>query len=243
MNPLSDAAHALRDPALKRDYNRRLFHEVAPRYDLVTRVLSFGRDRHWKNILIRHLPASGVHRALDLACGTGDITRALRDRYPEAEITGIDLCPEMLERARALAPGGIQFVEGDMTDTGLDAASLDLVTGGYALRNAPDLEAALAETRRLLRDGGTAAFLDFSAPANPLLRKLEYGALWFWGALWGLLLHGNPRVYAYIARSLARFPDRASFHRRLADHGLTPLHTQRFMLGMIELVVCKRGKP
>lgn len=241
MNPLARTHEALSDPDRKRSYNRNLFKEVAPRYDLITRLLSFGRDVHWKKWMLNQLPGQNVKRALDLACGTGDITRALAERYPEAEITGLDLTPEMLELAKDLAKPGIHFVEGDMTDTGRESDSFNVITGGYALRNAPDLQAALSEVQRLLRPGGQAAFLDFSAPANAVLRRLHYGLLLSWGAFWGLALHGDPRVYAYIARSLAHFPDRESLHHRFAAAGLPLRKSRRFMFGMIEVVICEKS--
>lgn len=240
MNPLSQTHQALADPDLKRAYNRALFREVAPRYDLVTRILSFGRDAAWKSWLLRQLPETGIHQALDLACGTGDITRALAEKYPDAEVTGLDLTPEMLALARSLSPEGPHFVQGDMMRTGKLSESCDLITGGYALRNAPDLQAALCEIHRLLRPGATAAFLDFSAPAHPLLRKCHYALLWFWGALWGLLLHGDPRVYAYIARSLAHFPDRRTLHEQMKKQQLPVVQSRRFMFGMIEGIVCRK---
>ncbi len=241
MNSLAHADHALQSPDAKRDYNRRLFRVVAPRYDLVTRLLSFGRDAAWKRWMLSNLPAAGPRHILDLACGTGDLARALARRYPDARVTGLDLTPEMLHHA-APAPN-VEWRVGDMCDTGLPDASQDLITGGYALRNAPDLDIALAEIHRLLRPGGTAAFLDFSAPSSPLLRRIHHGLLLFWGGLWGLLLHGDPRVYAYIARSLARYPDRDALRQQLASHPLQILTTRRFMSGMIEVLILQKSTP
>lgn len=235
MNTLAHADHALQTPDAKRDYNRRLFRVVAPRYDLVTRLLSFGRDAAWKRWMLSQLPPTGPRDILDLACGTGDLTRALALRYPAARVTGLDLTPEMLHHA-APAPN-VHFRIGDMCHTALPDASQDLITGGYALRNAPDLDTALSEIRRLLRPGGTAAFLDFSAPRSPLLRRLNHTLLLFWGGLWGLLLHRDPRVYAYIARSLARYPDRATLRQKLQTHSLHLHHARRFMFGMIEVIL------
>lgn len=240
MNALSNTRLALSQPDLKRSYNRTLFKEVAPRYDLITRVLSFGRDTAWKKWMLQHLPPDHINDALDLACGTGDITRELSKLYPEAKVIGLDLTPEMLSIARSKSSAGLTYMEGDMMQTGLNTESFDLITGGYALRNAPDLNAALREIHRLLRPGGRAAFLDFSAPRSVLLRKTQYGVLWIWGALWGLFLHGNPRVYAYIARGLAQFPDRQKFRQHLLDHKLIETDHKQFMLGMIEVIICKK---
>lgn len=239
MTAHTHARLALLNPATKREYNRRLFQDVAPRYNLITRLLSFGRDAAWKRWMIEHLPVH-ITSAMDLACGTGDITRALSVRHPDAAIVGLDLTPEMLEIAKRQSPEKIRYLLGDMTNTGSRNASYDLVTGGYALRNAPDLESALQETVRILHPGGTAAFLDFSAPENRWLRKIHYLLLLVWGAFWGLILHGNPRIYAYIARSLERFPNRASFFNLLESAGLVVIESRRFMLGMIEVVICRK---
>lgn len=225
-------------PETKRLYNRNLFKEVAPRYDLITRILSFGRDLHWKRWLLKSLPDAPQSDILDLACGTGDLTRALANRYPDARVTGLDLTPEML--ALANGPKQITWQEGDMCDLKKDDACIDIITGGYALRNAPDLDLCLQEISRVLRPSGTAAFLDFSAPISPALRKLYYGLLWSWGALWGLLLHGKPSVYAYIAKSLARFPDRQQLRNQLEKNQLPVVNHRRFMLGMIEVIICKK---
>ena len=137
----------LSDPAAKLEYNRRLFSPVAEVYPLVTKILSFGRDAAWKRTLIRSLPRQGAAAILDLACGPGDLTFPLSDRYPQAQIAGIDLNPAMLERARAnleAAPASLKdrvtFSEGDMNALGFADASFDLITGGYALRNSPDLK-------------------------------------------------------------------------------------------------------
>lgn len=240
MNPLSNAHIALADPDLKRTYNRTLFKEVAPRYDLITRILSLGRDRSWKKWMLNQLPHEHETNVLDIACGTGDITRALQSRFPRASVKGLDLTLEMLEIARTKSNTDLEFIEGDMMQTNLDSGSFDIITGGYALRNAPDLNQALREVYRLLRPGGYAAFLDFSAPVNPYVRKLHYGLLWFWGALWGWLLHGNPRVYAYIARSLSHYPDHQHLHQQFSDHHMKEVTHRKFMLGMIEVIILRK---
>ncbi|WFB36684.1 ubiquinone/menaquinone biosynthesis methyltransferase [Kiritimatiellota bacterium B12222] len=225
-------------PESKRSYNRSLFKEVAPQYDRVTRVLSFGQDASWKKWLLKQLPSDNPHEILDLACGTGDLTRALATQYPHAHVTGLDLTPEMLTLAQG--PHQITWQEGDMCDLDIADHSIDVVTGGYALRNAPDLETCIQEISRVLRPGGTAAFLDFSAPVNPWLRKLHFGLLWIWGAIWGTCFHGKPSVYTYIADSLARFPDHKQLRTHFATHHLIEVTHRRYMMGMIEIIVFKK---
>jgi demethylmenaquinone methyltransferase/2-methoxy-6-polyprenyl-1,4-benzoquinol methylase len=232
----------LRRPASKRDYNRRLFRAVAPRYGAVTRLLSFGMDAFWKRALVARLPrgAGDNPRALDLACGTGDLSLRLARRFPAGRIEGLDLSAAMLARARRRArrrrgAGAIGFRLGDLGRLPYPEASFQLVTGGYALRNAPDLRECLREVYRVLAPGGTAAFLDFNRSPAPWLGRLQVRLLSAWGGLWGRLLHGNPEVYAYIARTLALFPDRARFEALLRELGFRRVRSRLPPGGFVSL--------
>lgn len=231
----------LRRPASKRDYNRRVFRAVAPRYGVITRLLSFGMDAWWKRALVSRLPHSPGARALDLACGTGDISLLLARRFPGARVEGLDLSPAMLARARR-RPGaaGVRFRLGDLNRLPFPAESFHLVTGGYALRNAPDLGRCLGEVFRVLRRGGSAAFLEFNRSPVRWLGRLQLRLLGAWGGLWGLLLHGNPEVYSYIAESLALFPDRVSFERLLREQGFRKVRSLLPPGGFVRLTFARK---
>lgn len=239
----------LSDPSEKRDYNKKLFSPVAEVYPLVTRLLSFGRDAAWKRSLVRGLPEDGVARVLDLACGPGDLTFRLAARYSRAEILGIDLNPAMLSRAAAAldAAGAelqrrVSFLEGDMNQLPFEDSRFDLVTGGYALRNSPDLKRTLVEIFRMLKPGGRGAFLDFSRSSRPGISRVQTGLIAFWGRLWGRLLHRNPEVYGYIAESLKAFPDTDAFHGMLDEAGFDLVLSRGYMFGMLRItMVLKRS--
>ena len=142
--PLRDAFDS---PERKRAYVRGLFATIADRYDLITVLLSFGLDRRWKNRLVALSGAGPGKRALDLACGTGDI--AFQVAASGARTTGLDVTTRMLQLARAKAPAGpASFVAGDMMALPFPEHSFDLVTSGYGLRNVPAIEPALAEISR-----------------------------------------------------------------------------------------------
>jgi demethylmenaquinone methyltransferase/2-methoxy-6-polyprenyl-1,4-benzoquinol methylase len=227
-------------PEGKKFYNEQLFTEVAPQYDRITRWMSMGRDMAWKRSMIHALPDQPPAACLDLACGTGDITRMLRQRFPDAPVTGLDLTPSMLDLAHSLTDDpGIDYCVGDMGTLPFPDASFDLVTGGYALRNAPDLPRAIAEIRRVLRPGGTCAFLDFSKPASPAGQDIGYTLLKTWGSLWGWLLHRNPDVYGYIAESLRTYPDRPTLRERFHASGLEVVASRRFYGGLLEWIQCR----
>jgi len=234
----SDYAH---QPDKKKFYNEQLFEEVAPKYDFVTKALSLGRDAAWKRQLVNALPSGiATPRCVDLACGTGDVSLLLADRYPQGTVIGIDLTESMLELAKQRQiPNNLSFTQCDMCDTGIESHSVDIVTGSYALRNAPDLEQALVEIKRILKPGGVAAFLDFSKPSMQSLQVAEYWLLKSWGSFWGLVLHGNHEVYAYIAASLASFPDRTHLRESLSNHGLKIASSRRFYFGVLEMIVLR----
>lgn len=228
-------------PEKKKFYNEQLFEEVAPQYDFVTKALSLGRDAAWKRYLINALPDDVKSpRCVDLACGTGDVSFLLAEKYLQGMVTGIDLTESMLKLAKKRTlPVNLSFAQADMCNTGIEAGSVDIVTGSYALRNAPDLEQAIVEIKRILKPSGIAAFLDFSKPSARPLQIGEYWLLKSWGSFWGLALHRNSEVYAYIAESLASFPNRSDLHEYLSDYGFSVTNSRTFYFGMLEMLVLK----
>lgn len=228
-------------PRGKRDFNEQLFTVIAREYPWMTRVLSFNRDPAWKREIVAALRPCERPACLDLACGTGDLTRLLARRFPLGRVTGIDLTPAMLEQARRHHPlPNVAYRQGDMARTGIASASIDIVTAGYALRNAPRLEAAIAEIARILKPGGELAVLDFSRPDSRPAQHLETWVLHAWGAFWGTLRTGNADAYAYIADSLERFPSRGHLHAMLESAGLRIQLARRRFFGVIEIVIATR---
>lgn len=232
----------LGDPAAKRALNERLFTVIADEYPWMTAVLSLGRDAAWKRRLVRALPDLPRPVCVDLACGAGDLTRRLATRFTEGVVTGQDLTPAMLDVAkqRTREPN-VQYQRRDIADTGFAAGSVDIVTGGYALRNAPVLEDAIAEISRILRPGGCAAFLDFVRWPGRLSGWAELAVLRLWGSFWGLLLHGNADVYGYISASLRRFPIPQQLGRQFQAHGLSVVRTIRCFFGVTAIIIARKG--
>ena len=231
----------LENPESKKYYNERVFSEIAPRYDFITRVLSFGRDATWKRALISLLPPYESPACVDLACGTGDISFLLANKYTHGRIAGLDITEPMLDIARHRnAHPNISFVKQDMGSLEIESESVDIVTGGYALRNAPNLETVIAEISRVLKPRGVAAFLDFSKPGANIPQKIEYWGLKIWTGLWGVLLHRNHEVYSYIAESLQRFPDRRHLRNMFQQEGFSVIDSRLFFGGITELLVVQK---
>lgn len=227
-------------PERKRAYNERHFAAAAPRYDLATRMMSLGRDAAWKRALVAALPDLPSPACLDLACGTGDVAFLLAARYPRGKVAGLDLSAPMLAIARERNRfANVRFERGDLCDLPFPDASADVVTGSYALRNAPDLRKAVAEVRRVLSPGGVAAFLDFSNPERSPLRVPRYLLLRSWCGLWGFLLHGTPEIHGYVAESLREFPDRERLRGIFRESWFEVCAERRFFLGITGLVVLR----
>lgn len=190
----------------KRIYVRRLFATIADRYDLITVLLSYGQDRRWKKHLATLAGAGPGTRALDLACGTGDIAFHLAARG--ARTAGLDVTHRMLQlaRARMHRANRVAFVTGDMMALPFPDASFDLVTTGYGIRNVPEIEPALAEIGRVLAPGGLFLSLDFNRPSNLLVRSVYLTYLTAVGSALGLALHRNADTYRYIPESIRRYP-------------------------------------
>jgi demethylmenaquinone methyltransferase/2-methoxy-6-polyprenyl-1,4-benzoquinol methylase len=231
----------LSSPHEKRSYNRQLFSIVAKRYSIVTWVLSFGRDSSWKKWLVQNIPHSEPSVAVDIASGNGDIAMRLRRKNPSLAVVASDITPEMAEgpARRQIMESQVTFAIQDMSFLGFKSQCADIITGGYALRNAPDLEMTLVEIRRVLKNGGIAAFLDFSKPSARAAAAIEFLLLKVWGCFWGLVFHGRPQIYGYIAESLRVFPDRTTLHGLLARHNLPVLRSRRFFFGIVEAIVCR----
>ena len=231
----------LENAETKKYYTERNFSEVAPRYDFITKVLSFGRDAAWKRTLTSLLPSHESPVCVDLACGTGDIAFLLAGKYPRGRIAGVDITEPMLDIARHRnAHPNISFVKQDMGSLEIESESVDIVTGGYALRNAPNLETVIAEISRVLKPRGVAAFLDFSKPDANIPQKMEYWCLKIWTGLWGVLLHRNHEVYSYIAESLQRFPDRTQLRDIFSSKGFSLVESRLFFWGVTELLIVQK---
>ena len=219
---------------------------IADRYDLITVVLSWGRDRAWKRRLVREGGVQHGDHVVDLACGTGDI--ALLAARAGATVTGLDITLRMIELARnkaavAAASGGSQsvhFAVADMMLLPLADASAVVVTTGYGLRNVPELGEAISEIVRVLRPGGRLVSLDFNRPSAALIRWPYLAYLTVVGSALGWLLHRDPDTYRYIPESLRRYPGAHGVAAMLAERGFADVRIIPVLGGLMTIHVATK---
>jgi ubiquinone/menaquinone biosynthesis methyltransferase len=214
-----------------------MFATIADRYDLITVVLSYGRDRHWKERLIALAHPARTTKALDLATGTGDIAFGLAARTER--VVALDITKRMIDLAIRKKLNGADrrpaFLVGDMVALPFPPASFDLVTTGYGLRNVPDLQAAMDEIFRVLEPGGQLLSLDFNRPANVLVRAVYLGYLTIVGSALGWLLHRDPDTYRYIPESIKRYPGAESVARLMRDRGFAEVEHYPVLGGLMAI--------
>jgi ubiquinone/menaquinone biosynthesis methyltransferase len=225
----------LATPDGKRRYARTLFATIADRYDLITILLSYGRDRAWKRRLTAMAMDSTPGRVLDLATGTGDIAYLLHDRGVRA--VGLDVTPRMIDLAVRKRPSQARpvFVVADVMALPFRSGSFDMATTGYGLRNAPDLASALDEIDRVLSPGGRLLSLDFNRPSNRIVRAVYLAYLNVAGGALGWILHRDPDTYRYIPESLRRYPGAAGVAALMRDHGFAHVSAHRVLGGLLTL--------
>jgi demethylmenaquinone methyltransferase/2-methoxy-6-polyprenyl-1,4-benzoquinol methylase len=188
---------------------RDMFDAIAPRYDLLNAVLSFGVDRGWRRAAVRAALAKRPAHVLDVATGTADLALALKRARPEAEVTGVDFAASMLAVGRGKAARralDVELVAADGTALPYPDGTFDAVTIAYGLRNFADVAAGLREFRRVLRPGGRLVVLEFPPPPKGPLGRLF--RLYFTRVLpWvGARISGHPGAYRYLPASVMAFP-------------------------------------
>lgn len=224
----SDLAADPHRAADKADRVQRMFGAIARRYDLNNRVHSFGRDQAWRRRAVRLAGLRPGDEVLDAACGTGDLAEAFADAGA-ASVCGVDFTVEMLALARRKAgrndrPGRARprYVPGDVMALPFADRSFDVVSIAFGIRNVERPAQALAEFRRVLRPGGRLVILEFSHPANPVLRALGRFYCGHVMPLTATLLAGDRTgAYRYLPRSVATFADRRKLVALIEEAGFT----------------------
>lgn len=212
---------------------RSMFDAIAPRYDLVNRIMTFRLDVGWRRDAVRSLRLSPGSRVLDLAAGTGDLCRDLAGAGHQP--IGADLSWGMLAHARTSAP----LVQADALRLPLADGAADGVTCGFALRNFVDLGAFFDELGRVVRRGGRVSLLDVAAPQNKVLH-------WGHGVYFGKVvpkiggLLSDASAYRYLPQSVAYLPEPGVMLDRLSRAGFVEIDRRLLTGGIAQLITATR---
>ena len=232
------------DLAVKRDEVQRMFDAIAPTYDLLNGVLSFGIDRLWRRRLIRSL--GGIHgcRILDVACGSGDLLVAF-SRHGVRSMAGADIATAMLRRASTRMPQSsvpCLLVAGAAEELPFRDGTFDIATVAFGFRNFEDPLAGLQELHRVLRHGGRLRILEFSEPPPGM-----WGTVfrWYFRRVLpriGAWVSGHPAAYSYLPDSVRTFPSVPAVLDMLTRVGF--VHTSRSPLsgGVATLYAAEKSR-
>ena len=212
---------------------RAMFDAIAPRYDLVNRIMTFGLDVRWRRRAVRELGLAAGSTVLDLAAGTGDLCRELQAHGHRP--VGVDLSFGMLAHARTDAP----LLQADALRLPVPNHAVDGAVSGFALRNFVDLAGFLNELGRVVRPGGRIALLDVSQPSNALLRA---GHAVYFGKvvprIGGML--SDAAAYRYLPQSVAYLPDTATMLAQVRDAGFIGVQHHALSGGITQMLTGTR---
>jgi len=217
-----------------------LFAQVALRYDLINDLQSFGLHRAWKRRVVRMALVKAGDSALDVCCGTGDISFALAKAG--ARVDGVDFSAAMLGVARQRAAGrrefsetNPQFQQGDALSLPFSDRTFDVVTVGYGLRNLSSWETGLREMHRVAKPGARLLVLGFGKPDNRVWRALYFAYLHFVVPIFGKLFCGDSATHAYILESLKRYPAQGGVAEAMRSLGCREVGIVNLMGGAMSI--------
>jgi demethylmenaquinone methyltransferase/2-methoxy-6-polyprenyl-1,4-benzoquinol methylase len=224
----------------------RMFSAIAPRYDVLNRLLSAGRDRVWRREAVRAalLPAAG--RLLDVCTGTADMALEAAGQYPAARIVGVDFSGAMIARGRRkVAMTGVadrvHLSVAPAETLPFPDATFDAATVAFGLRNVPDRHQALGEMHRVLRPGGRAVVLEFTTPPGRRFRTLY---LWYFHRVLpriGGWISGHRTAYAYLPESVGEFPSPDGVVTWLQEVGFREVSYRLMTCGIVAIHVGIKG--
>lgn len=235
----------------KADQVEEMFDSIAPAYDFMNTAMTFGLHRFWRSRALdeatRGMSGQDGLRVLDIATGTGDVAFDLHDRFPKAEITGIDLSEGMLkiaekklEKYDESVKKQIHFEQGDSLDLRFGNNVFDLITVAYGVRNFQHLDRGFEEMARVLRPGGTLCVIELSEPADRFTKTLYRLYSRHIIPAVGKLVSGDSRAYSYLPESIAAAPQRNDMTKIMTSAGLAGCRWKSLTFGAVTYYICTK---
>ncbi len=219
---------------------KSIFSTISKRYEFANSVLSFGRDRYWRQMTVEKLALKGGEKVLDVCTGTGEMAFLLSEKLRKGgEVVGVDFCEEMLqsaqEKARKIGRKNLFFKKANALNLPFSSGSFDAVTIAFGLRNLTDRKKGLKELRRILKSQGKLAVLDFSPPSSGVTGKIHQFYLKKIVPLLGGLVTGKKEAYSYLAASIENFPSSEELKKIILASGFSSVSVYKFTFGAVSL--------
>jgi demethylmenaquinone methyltransferase/2-methoxy-6-polyprenyl-1,4-benzoquinol methylase len=224
---------------------RRMFAQIAPRYDLLNQVLSLNIDRQWRRYLVRQLNLTGDSPVLDVCTGTGELAVEIARSYPRRfPIIGTDFCGPMLELARhkpgrlGLSGDKVRFLEADTQHLPFEDNTFQAVSVAFGIRNVADTVGGLREMIRVCQPRGQVAILEFSKPSWPVLKQLyDVYFRYLLPAIGQAMARNSESAYHYLPASVQQFPSGKAMEQLMAQCGLRGVRSWPLTLGIATLYI------
>ncbi len=229
-------------PATSNRQVQKMFSDIAPRYDLLNRLLSCGQDQYWRKRAVTRLSPQSGERFLDIATGTADVALEIIRNVPKGavQVVGMDFSEKMLELARQKIDSlgkanSIQLECGSAESLPFEDNSFDGTTTAFGIRNFSDIGRSLCEMHRVLKPGGRCVILEFSLPRNSILNALyRFYFEWLLPKV-GRLISKHPSAYTYLPETVAAFPVRKEFSSLMQQAGFMNVTYKELTLGIVIL--------
>ena len=225
----------------KKDEVERMFDSIAPKYDLINRILSLGVDQGWRRRTISLVNEFDPAAVLDVATGTADLALQAVEAGC-GSVVGVDISEEMLAVGRTkIASRNLQsritLERGDATNLSAGDESFDAVMVAFGVRNFENLDAGLREMRRVLRPGGRLVVLEFSQPESFPMKQVCSLYYRFVLPKVGGVISGNANAYKYLPESVQAFPYGEAFVKRMVEVGYQDVFSERLTFGVASIYV------
>jgi demethylmenaquinone methyltransferase / 2-methoxy-6-polyprenyl-1,4-benzoquinol methylase len=214
-------------------YVQNMFTRIAGRYDLMNRLMTGGQDIHWRKRVIQLARLNTNASLLDLGTGTGDLARDALTQFPQANIVAADFTLEMMRVGQKTSP--LNFSTADALKLPFHDLSFDAVVSGFLMRNVIDLNQALKEQYRVLKNGGRVVILDTTRPKKNILSPFIWSHMHFIIPTLGGLLTGSRDAYNYLPDTTEGFVTAEELAAHMAAVGFKNINFQRYMFGTIAI--------
>ena len=219
-------------------YVRQMFSKIAPRYDMLNRIMSLGRDLSWRKLAIREADFPENSLILDLGAGTADMALEVFRAHDSATVIGYDNCDDLIRIGQHKVPDkSMKWIIGDGRKLPFPSATFDGIVAGFSVRNIPEPDFVFREMYRILKPDGKIVILDMVKPEGNLFKKIFRFHFTCIVPVLGKLIGSDPDAYSYLLPSIENFYTSKELHYQLINIGCKQVRSQDLMLKTVSLCI------